>query len=212
MYIVHVRIIYSERDNLPQEVNKTTSSVRLGGIIAAAILMSFLPFAVAGTYLEYDDEFQVVLRVPQVQHIVQQTNEVGADRYDWFESNLPIAEFVVVESEDVYDFVMEEIHRSLPQVVVPEIPQSVGNYNEYAYWEIVPVDRQARETETRIVQECFEYDFCINYIIKDSDALLSVDGLEVDCNAYPDALSAECLFQERIPTPVPTPAAFEDYP
>ena len=212
MYIVHVRIIYSERDNLPQEVNKTTSSVRLGGIIAAAILMSFLPFAVAGTYWEYDDEFQVVLRVPQVQHIVQQTNEVGADRYDWFESNLPIAELVVVESEDVYDFVMEEIPRSLPQVVVPEIPQSVGNYNEYAYWEIVPVDRQARETETRIVQECFEYDFCINYIIKDSDALLSVDGLEVDCNAYPDALNAECLFQERIPTPVPTPAAFEDYP
>ncbi len=212
MYIVHVRIIYSERDNLPQEVNKTTSSVRLGGIIAAAILMSFLPFAVAGTYWEYDDEFQVVLRVPQVQHIVQQTNEVGADRYDWFESNLPIAELVVVESEDVYDFVMEEIPRSLPQVVVPEIPQSVGNYNEYAYWEVVPVDRQARETETRIVQECFEYDFCINYIIKDSDALLSVDGLEVDCNAYPDALNAECLFQERIPTPVPTPAAFEDYP
>lgn len=212
MYIVHVRIIYSERDNLPQEVNKTTSSVRLGGIIAAAILMSFLPFAVAGTYREYDDEFQVVLRVPQVQHIVQQTNEVGADRYDWFESNLPIAELVVVESEDVYDFVMEEIPRSLPQVVVPEIPQSVGNYNEYAYWEVVPVDRQARETETRIVQECFEYDFCINYIIKDSDALLSVDGLEVDCNAYPDALNAECLFQERIPTPVPTPAAFEDYP
>ena len=212
MYIVHVRIIYSERDNLPQEVNKTTSSVRLGGIIAAAILMSFLPFAVAGTYWEYDDEFQVVLRVPQVQHIVQQTNEVGADRYDWFESNLPIAEPVVVESEDVYDFVMEEILRSLPQVVVPEIPQSVGNYNEFAYWEIVPADRQARETETRIVQECFEYDFCINYIIKDSDALLSVDGLEVDCNAYPDALNAECLFQERIPTPVPTPAAFEDYP
>ena len=212
MYIVHVRIIYSERDNLPQEVNKTTSSVRLGGIIAAAILMSFLPFAVAGTYWEYDDEFQVVPRVPQVQHIVQQTNEVGADKYDWFESNLPIAEPVVVESEDVYDFVMEEILRSLPLVVVPEIPQSVGNYNEFAYWEIDPADRQARETETRIVQECFEYDFCINYIIKDSDALLSVDGLEVDCNAYPDALSAECLFQERIPTPVPTPAAFEDYP
>jgi len=212
VYIVHVRIIYSERDNLPQEVNKTTSSVRLGGIIAAAILMSFLPFAIAGTYLEYDDEFQVVLRVPQVQHIVQQTNEVGAKRYDWFESNLPIAEPVVVESEDVYDFAMEEIPSSLPQVLVPEIPQSVGNYNEFAYWEIVPADRQARETETRIVQECFEYDFCINYIIKDSDALLSVDGLEVDCNAYPDALSAECLFQERIPTPVPTPAAFEDYP
>ncbi len=212
MYIVHVRIIYSERDNLPQEVNKTTSSVRLGGIIAAAILMSFLPFAVAGTYLEYDDEFQVVLRVPQVQHIVQETNEVGAERYDWFESNLPIAELVVVESKDVHDFVMEEIPRSLPQGVVPEIPQSVGNYNEFAYWEIVPTDRQARETETRIVQECFEYDFCINYIIKDSDACLSVDGLEVDCNAYPDALSAECLFQERIPTPVPTPAAFEDYP
>ncbi len=212
MYIVHVRIIYSERDNLPQEVNKTTSSVRLGGIIAAAILMSFLPFAVAGTYWEYDDEFQVVLRVPQVQHIVQQTNEVGADRYDWFESNLPIAELVVVESEDVYDFVMEEIPRSLPQVVVPEIPQSVGNYNEYAYWEIVPVDRQARETETRIVQECFEYDFCINYIIKDSEALKSAEELEVDCNTYPDALNAECLFQERIPSPVPTPAAFEDYP
>ncbi len=212
MYIVHVRIIYSERDNLPQEVNKTTSSVRLGGIIAAAILMSFLPFAVAGTYWEYDDEFQVVLRVPQAQHIVQQTNEVGADRNDWFESNLPIAEPVVVESEDVYDFVMEEILRSLPQVVVPEIPQSVGNYNEFAYWEIDPADRQARETETRIVQECFEYDFCINYIIKDSEALKSAEGLEVDCNRYPDALNAECLFQERIPSPVPTPAAFEDYP
>ncbi len=180
MYIVHVRIIYSERDNLPQEVNKTTSSVRLGGIIAVAILMSFLPFAVAGTYWEYDDEFQVVLRVPQAQHIVRQTNEVAADRYDWFESNLPIAEPVVVESEDVYDFVMEQIPRSLPQVVVPEIPQSVGNYNEFAYWEIDPADRQARETETRIVQECFEYDCCINYIIEDSDAVVSADGLEVD--------------------------------
>ena len=212
MYIVHVRIIYSVRENSPQEVNKTTSSARLGGIIAVAILMSFLPFAVAGTYWEYDDEFQVVLRVPQAQHIVQQTNEVGADRYDWFESNLPIAEPVVVESEDVYDFVMEEILRSIPQVVVPEIPQSVGNYNEFAYWEIDPADRQARETETRIVQECFEYDFCINYIIKDSEALKSAEGLEVDCNTYPDALNAECLFQERIPSPVPTPAEFEDYP
>ena len=66
--------------------------------------------------------------------------------------------------------------------------------------------------ETRIVQVCFEYDFCINYIIKDSEALKSAEGLEVDCNTYPDALNAECLFQERIPSPAPTPAAFEDYP
>jgi len=240
VYIVHVRIIYSERGYETEEVNNTRIRIMLGGMIAIALLMGFLPFAGAGTY---DEEFNVVERVPQVQQIVQ-ANDVGGDGYDWSEINQvplakPILQSIGVGSGDGYDFLMEETAPAIPkpivvgesgdgydflmgqeghaiaQIVVPGVRQSLGDNNDFAYWEydlINPAERQARETETRIVQECFEYDFCINYIIKDSDALTSADGVEVDCDTYPAVLGAGCLSQERVPNSIPTPSAFEDYP